>query len=93
MLRDTLLPEDEQKGKTLSETHANMALLVMDMQVGIVTRYVQGGDFFTSIHTALDAARAASIPVIYVTVGFRVMRGLPSPIGVTRKISSIAMAN
>ena len=55
----------------MSETHANMALLVMDMQVGIVTRYVQGGDFFTSIHTALDAARAASIPVIYVTVGFR----------------------
>ena len=55
----------------MSETHANMALLVMDMQVGIVTRYVQGGDFFTPIHTALDAARAASIPVIYVTVAFR----------------------
>ena len=48
-----------------------MALLVMDMQGGIVTRYVQGEDFFTSVHTALDAARAASIPVIYVTVGFR----------------------
>ena len=55
----------------MSDTHANMALLVMDMQVGIVTRYVQGGDFFTPIHTALDAARAASIPVIYVTVAFR----------------------
>jgi nicotinamidase-related amidase len=48
-----------------------MALLVMDMQVGIVTRYVHGGDFFTSVHTALAAARAASIPVIYVTVAFR----------------------
>ena len=54
----------------MSATHANMALLVMDMQVGIVTRYVQGDDFFTPIHTALDAARAASIPVIYVTVPF-----------------------
>jgi nicotinamidase-related amidase len=55
----------------LSDTHANMALLVMDMQAGIVTRYVQGEDFFISVHTALDAARAASIPVIYVTVAFR----------------------
>src|SRR6266480_6125292 len=55
----------------MSDTHANMALLVMDMQIGIVTRYVQGGDFFTPIHTALDAARAASIPVIYVAVAFR----------------------
>ncbi|HEY6410520.1 MAG TPA: isochorismatase family cysteine hydrolase [Ktedonobacteraceae bacterium] len=55
----------------MSETHANMALLVMDMQVGIVTRYVQGDDFFTPVRTALDAARAAAIPVIYVTVAFR----------------------
>ncbi len=39
-----------------------MALLVMDMQVGIVTRYVQGDDFFTSVHTALAAAHAAAIP-------------------------------
>jgi nicotinamidase-related amidase len=59
----------------MSETHANIALLVMDMQVGIVTRYVQGDDFFTSTHTALDAARAAAIPVIYVAVAFR--RGYP----------------
>lgn len=55
----------------MSDIHANMALLVMDMQAGIVTRYVQGGDFFTSMHTALDAAHAASLPVIYVTVAFR----------------------
>jgi nicotinamidase-related amidase len=48
-----------------------MALLVMDMQVGVVTRYVQGEDFFPSVRTALAAARAASIPVIYVTVAFR----------------------
>ncbi|HZR42295.1 MAG TPA: isochorismatase family cysteine hydrolase [Ktedonobacteraceae bacterium] len=55
----------------MSDTHANMALLVMDMQAGIVTRYVQDSDAFTPIHTALNAARAASIPVIYVTVAFR----------------------
>ena len=55
----------------MSETHANMALLVMDMQVGIVTRYAQTGDFLTHISTAITAARAASIPVIYVAVAFR----------------------
>jgi len=43
----------------------------MDMQVGIVTRYAQTGDFLTPISTAITAARAASIPVIYVVVAFR----------------------
>jgi len=54
-----------------TQTHAHMALLVMDMQVGIVTRYVQTGDFLTHVSTAITAARAASIPVIYVAVAFR----------------------
>lgn len=48
-----------------------MALLVMDVQVGIVTRYAQTGDILTLISTAIAAARAASIPVIYVAVDFR----------------------
>src|SRR6266568_9076429 len=48
-----------------------MALLVMDMQVGIVTRYTQTGDFLTPTSTAITAARTASIPVIYVVVAFR----------------------
>ena len=52
-------------------TNSHMALLVMDVQVGIVTRYAQTGDFLTSISTAITAARAASIPVIYVAVAFR----------------------
>jgi nicotinamidase-related amidase len=60
-----------QKGKAMSETHANMALLVMDMQEGIVTRYAPMGDVLTPIRAALAAARAASLPVIYVTVAFR----------------------
>jgi nicotinamidase-related amidase len=55
----------------MSEPQAHTALLVMDVQAGIVSRYVQGDGFFSAIHTALDAARAASIPVIYVAVGFR----------------------
>ncbi len=48
-----------------------MALLVMDVQAGIVTRFAQTGDFLITINTATTAARAASIPVIYVVVAFR----------------------
>lgn len=48
-----------------------MALLVMDVQVGIVTRYTQTRDILTPISTAIAAARAASIPVIYVAIDFR----------------------
>src|SRR5436309_5705432 len=60
-----------RKGKSMSDTHSQMALLVMDVQVGIVTRYAQAGDVLTPISTAITAAHAASIPVIYVVVAFR----------------------
>jgi nicotinamidase-related amidase len=53
------------------QSHSHMALLVMDMQVGIVTRFAQTGDFLAPTSTAITAARAASIPVIYVVVAFR----------------------
>ena len=52
-------------------THSQIALLVMDVQAGIVTRFAQTGDFLKAINTAITAARAASIPVIYVVVAFR----------------------
>lgn len=55
----------------MSNTRAKMALLVMDMQVEIVARYTQTGNFLTHTSTAIDAARTASIPVIYVGVAFR----------------------
>ena len=54
-----------------THTHSQMALLVMDVQAGIVARFAQTGDFLTPISTAITAARAASIPVIYVMVSFR----------------------
>ena len=53
----------------MSNTHT--ALLVMDVQTGIVARYAQTGDLLERINTAITAARAASIPVIYVMVTFR----------------------
>jgi nicotinamidase-related amidase len=54
-----------------TQTHSHMALLVMDMQVGIVSRFAQTGEVLTPTSTAITAARAASIPVIYVVVAFR----------------------
>lgn len=54
-----------------THTHSHTALLVMDMQEGIVTRFAQTDDTLTPVRTAIDAARAAEIPVIYVVVAFR----------------------
>jgi nicotinamidase-related amidase len=47
------------------------ALLVMDMQEVIVTRLAQQYDVITPVRTAITAARAASIPIIYVTLTLR----------------------
>ena len=55
--------------ETLIPSHT--ALLVMDVQEGIVARFARPGDFLTRMHIAITAARAASIPVIYVRVAFR----------------------
>ncbi|WP_432251918.1 cysteine hydrolase family protein [Streptomyces sp. HNM1019] len=46
------------------------ALLVMDVQKGIVAR-VQDDDYLPRLGRAIDAARGAGIPVVYVVVGFR----------------------
>ena len=52
-------------------THSQMALLVMDVQAGIVTRFAQTDDFLNRMNAAITAARAVQIPVIYVVVTFR----------------------
>lgn len=46
------------------------ALLVMDVQRSVVSRYPDPG-YLPRLGTAIDAARTAGLPVIYVTVGFR----------------------
>ncbi|MCQ8189019.1 cysteine hydrolase family protein [Streptomyces rugosispiralis] len=46
------------------------ALLVMDVQEAIVAR-VQDPGYVPRVSRAVDAARSAGIPVVYVTVGFR----------------------
>jgi nicotinamidase-related amidase len=54
-----------------TQTYSRTALLIMDVQVGIVTRFAQAGDVLTPLSTAITTARAASIPVIFVAVAFR----------------------
>ena len=55
----------------MPDTHAKTALLVMDVQEGIVSRVAHMVDILTPINAAITTARAAAIPVIYVTVAFR----------------------
>ena len=50
---------------------ANSALLVMDIQRSIVDRFASDTGYLPRLRTAIDKARAAGLPVIYVVVGFR----------------------
>ncbi len=47
------------------------ALLVMDVQKGIVGRFADDPQYLPRLKEATAAARAAEIPVIYVVIGFR----------------------
>jgi nicotinamidase-related amidase len=47
------------------------ALLVMDVQTEIVRRFAQDTTYLPRLRGAIDAARAAGVPVLYVRVGFR----------------------
>jgi nicotinamidase-related amidase len=49
---------------------ATSALLVMDVQRAIVARTEDAG-YLPRLRGAIDAARAAGVPVIYVVIGFR----------------------
>jgi nicotinamidase-related amidase len=46
-------------------------LLVMDVQRGIVERFGDDPGYLSRLSQAITAARAAGVPVIYVTIGFR----------------------
>jgi nicotinamidase-related amidase len=51
------------------------ALLVMDIQDATIGRITDSQALLGSVHKAIEAARRADIPVIYVVVSFR--KGLP----------------
>jgi nicotinamidase-related amidase len=48
-----------------------MALVIMDVQQGIVERYGHDDGYLGRLATAIAAARSAGVTVIYVTVAFR----------------------
>lgn len=57
------------------KNNSNTALLVMDMQSGILQMYPQAETLVSNVKKTVDYARSNDIPVIYVVVTFR--QGLP----------------
>jgi nicotinamidase-related amidase len=55
----------------MERNNKNTALLVMDMQAGIVGTLPNTTDLLPKVAQAIVSARENKIPVIYVTVGFR----------------------
>jgi nicotinamidase-related amidase len=55
----------------MEQNTQNTALLVMDMQVGILGMLPDGAAIISKVAKAIANARDKKIPVIYVTVGFR----------------------
>ena len=50
--------------------HGKTALLVMDVQNGIVSRFAENGKVLLPFQKAVEAARQHNIPVIFVRVAF-----------------------
>ncbi len=59
----------------MEQKTSNTALLVMDMQDGIVAMLPDATKILGNVSKAIAAAREHNIPVIYVVVGFR--KGIP----------------
>ncbi|HWK06859.1 MAG TPA: isochorismatase family cysteine hydrolase [Puia sp.] len=59
----------------MEQTTANIALLVMDMQLGTIRMLPDGSPVIGQVAKAIANAREKKIPVIFVTVGFR--KGAP----------------
>ena len=59
----------------MASTSLKSALLVMDMQVGILGMFQQKDEIIEKVKLAVTHARSKQMPVIYVVVGFR--KGLP----------------
>jgi len=67
----------------------NAALLIMDVQQGIVDRFADAlGPLLEALHGAASAARSAEVPVVYVRVAFR--DGTPEVSHRNRSFSAIA---
>ena len=71
---------------------ADQALLVMDVQRGIVDRFVaQAETVLDALERATGAARTAGIPVVYVRIAFR--PGVPEVSRSNRAFAAVARAS
>ncbi len=71
----------------MNEQKEKSALLVMDVQPGIVDRLPNKDEYLRKVTETIAAARARQIPVIYVVVGFRA--GLPEVSSHNKSFSAI----
>lgn len=71
----------------MTNTTDDTALLVMDVQPGIVDRLPNRDDYLARVTAAVRAAHERTIPVIYVVVGFR--PGMPEVSASNRAFSGI----
>jgi nicotinamidase-related amidase len=55
----------------MESNHQKTALLVMDMQTGILGMFPNAGDLSQKVAEAIAHARARKMPVLFVSVGFR----------------------
>lgn len=67
---------------------SNSALLVMDVQQGVMRHSSPEPGYLPTLRRAIDAAHAAAIPVIYVVVGFR--EGCPEVSARNKSFAAIA---
>lgn len=68
-------------------TKTNPALLVMDIQNGIVSRYAEKSEALAPFQKSVEAARKAGIPVVFVRVAFR--DGFPEVSSANKMFSAI----
>jgi nicotinamidase-related amidase len=87
LIPDTVVPGCAAWIGALMDT---TVLLVMDVQRGIVERFADDPGYLQRLSAAAGAARAAGIPVIYVTIGFR--PGHPEISARNRSFSAIGAA-
>jgi nicotinamidase-related amidase len=64
------------------------ALLIMDVQQGIVERFASDDGYLARLASAIAAARGAGVAVIYVTIAFR--PGYPEVSGRNKSFAAIA---
>lgn len=72
----------------MRENDMNSALLIMDVQQGVVQRYGQSDGLLSRLGQALTAARGAGVPAVFVRVAFR--PGFPDVSPANRSFSAIA---